>query len=267
MAFLVGALLWDGRHWRLQQWLLESPGAESLMLEHLVQQLIPGTRLLSYNGASFDLPLLRTRFLLNRRPDPFSFCAHVDLLHAVRRRYRQVWPDCRQVTAEERLLGTERIDDLPGSEAPAAWQAWLRWRSADTLVHVIKHNERDVIRLGALLSAVDQAYRELDYADAAQLSVIDWMLRVGQGAFLLRDLKDMPDHLATRVLRRVRPGPGVREGLHALLDESTKVNRLPVSRYQLCRALATRLHGGSGRPSHALLEQQDLLETSVQGRD
>lgn len=73
----------------------------------------------SYNGKSYDAPLLATRYRLARLPNPLAGLGHLDLLHPVRRRWKGVWENCRLATAERQLLGVVRDDDLPGSEAPA----------------------------------------------------------------------------------------------------------------------------------------------------
>ena len=79
---------------------------------------------------------------------------HLDLLHPVRRRYRNVWPNCRLATADRELLGVLREDDLPGSEAPGAWLAYLRGGGAGKLRRVGLHNAQDVRSLCGLLEAM-----------------------------------------------------------------------------------------------------------------
>ena len=80
----------------------------------------------SYNGRCYDSPLLKTRYRLARMDDPLSGLDHVDLLFQTRRRYRGRWENCRLATIERELLQIVREDDLPGSEAPAAWLSFLR---------------------------------------------------------------------------------------------------------------------------------------------
>ena len=73
------------------------------------------------------------------------------LLHPVRRFYRGVWENCRLATVERELLGVMREDDLPGSEAPAAWLHYLRGGSAEKLRRVAHHNAQDLSSLAGLL--------------------------------------------------------------------------------------------------------------------
>ena len=74
----------------------------------------------------------------------------MDLLAPTRRAYRGRWEDCRLVTAEQRLLGMAREEDLPGSEAPGAWFAWVRQGQDRLLGPVLEHNRLDVVSLAAL---------------------------------------------------------------------------------------------------------------------
>ena len=65
--------------------------------------------------------------------------------------YRHIWPNCRLITVEERLLGHTRVDDLPGSEAPAAWRSFLSSGATGLLRRVLDHNARDLVSLVQVL--------------------------------------------------------------------------------------------------------------------
>lgn len=121
------------------------------MLQTFARWLEPETVLVSYNGKSYDRPLLSTRYRLARLPDPVLDRAHIDLLHPVRRRYRGVWANCRLATVERELLGVLREDDLPGAEAPGAWLTYLRGGNATKLRRVGLHNMQDLRSLCGLL--------------------------------------------------------------------------------------------------------------------
>ena len=150
-AFMIGAADWHDGGLRLRQLLIATLAAETAMLRTFAGWLDERTVLLSYNGKSYDRPLLTTRYRLARLADPLPACGHIDLLHPMRRRYRTVWPNCRLATAERELLGVVREDDLPGSQAPAAWLQYLRGGSAATLRRVGDHNAQDLKSLCGLL--------------------------------------------------------------------------------------------------------------------
>lgn len=162
LAFMVGVARFQGdANLQVRQYLLADFAAEARMLQDLADWIGEAAILVSYNGKCFDLPLLAGRARMHRLASALSSLRHLDLMYAVRRAYREHWPDCRLQTAERRRLGLQRVDDLPGSAAPAAWQAWLRHAEPAALRGVLAHNFQDVVSLAALHGAL-----VADYADA-----------------------------------------------------------------------------------------------------
>nr|WP_115006515.1 ribonuclease H-like domain-containing protein [Xanthomonas campestris] len=155
-AFMIGVADWRvdatrGSGLRVRQLMISTMAAESAMLDLFRSWLTPQTVLSSYNGRCYDAPLLKTRYRLARRGDPISALDHVDLLFPPRRRYRGTWENCKLSTIERQLLRVVREDDLPGSEAPAAWLSYLRGGSARNLRRVADHNHQDVVTLSLLM--------------------------------------------------------------------------------------------------------------------
>jgi uncharacterized protein YprB with RNaseH-like and TPR domain len=150
-AFMIGASDWSGEGLRLRQLTITTLAAETAMLRVFAGWLRPDTVLVSYNGRSYDAPLLAARYRLALQENPLQDLAHLDLMHPVRRRWRDDWPNCRLATAEQRLLGVEREDDLPGSQAPRAWLDYLRGGSAADLRRVHAHNAQDLRSLAGIL--------------------------------------------------------------------------------------------------------------------
>ena len=155
-AFMIGAADWHhdpvhGPGLRVRQLLMATLGAESPMLQTFAGWLQSDTVLSSFNGRSYDAPLLKTRYRLARLPEPLSACDHIDLLHPSRRRWKGLWENCRLGTIERNVLGIVREDDLPGSQAPGAWLDYLRGGSSDLLHRVAAHNHQDVVTLALLL--------------------------------------------------------------------------------------------------------------------
>ena len=156
-AFMIGAADWHldpvhGDGLRVRQLLMTTMAAESAMLQAFTGWLQEkNTVLSSYNGRCYDAPLLKTRYRLARQGDPITVLDHVDLLFPTRRRYRGSWENCRLATIERELLRIVREDDLPGSQAPAAWLDYLRGGSALNLRRVAAHNHQDVVTLALLM--------------------------------------------------------------------------------------------------------------------
>lgn len=157
LAFMIGLARLEGELLVTRQYVMTRYGAESAMLDRLARDLAGATHLVTYNGKSFDVPLLQTRLRLHGRSDLFATLEHLDLLHALRRAKRHrpdlaFVADCRLQTAEARLLRLERRDDLPGHEVPRAWEQLLRDADANLMRRALEHNRLDVLSLGALLA-------------------------------------------------------------------------------------------------------------------
>ena len=151
LAFMVGLARYRGPHrLEVRQYVLGGFAAEAGLLRELLRDIGPDAVPVSYNGKCFDLPLLEGRFAMHRITQDLTSRPQLDLMYSVRRAYRDCWPDCRLQTAERRLLDLRRGNDLPGSEAPAAWHAWLRQGQARPLSRVLAHNFQDVVSLALL---------------------------------------------------------------------------------------------------------------------
>lgn len=151
VPFLTGVLICDEQQATLQQWLLTRFDGEQQLLEMLIHQLEPGDLLVTYNGKSYDMPLLETRARLNRLKPDFEQLPHLDLLSFVRRAFSGRWSDCRLQTAERHLLLRVRQDDIPGSEIPAVWFDWMRGGGHGAIERVVEHNRLDLVGLVALI--------------------------------------------------------------------------------------------------------------------
>jgi len=156
-AFLVGVGLQRGATVEVHQLLLADPGDEPALLTALLDRLDGSALLVTYNGRTFDVPTLRARCIVNRLDDRgLDAALHCDLLGPVRRLFRDRLGACTLRQAEVGLLAMERVDDVPGFEAPARYRHWLRGGGSDVLAGVVRHNELDVVAtavLGARLVA------------------------------------------------------------------------------------------------------------------
>jgi len=152
-AFMVGVGRFEGHAFRLAQFFLRDPAEEPAMLEALTEFLAPARALVTFNGKSFDAPLLKTRYLLHSIPVPFADYSHVDLLPLARRLWRDRLPSRALKYLEENILGAPRTsDEVPGYEIPWLYFDYLRTRDATPLKGVFYHNAMDVVAMAALLS-------------------------------------------------------------------------------------------------------------------
>ena len=157
VAFLVGLARFEDESLCLEQLVVPQLGTETPMLARLAQRIAAASCIVTYNGKSFDWPLLRTRFVLARLPIP-ALPPHVDLLHVCRRLWKKRLTSVRLVDMEREVLRFEREDDVPGSEIPTRYFEFLRGGSPERLAPVLEHNQNDIIALPALLGALLQQY-------------------------------------------------------------------------------------------------------------
>lgn len=170
LVFLLGMARFRGGAIEVSQLFLTGFEGEEAMLEQARACLDGADTLVTFNGRSFDAPLLAARYRMSAASDPFAALRHVDLLHITRRTFAKSWPDCRLQTAERRLLGLERIGDLPGSQAPQAWFDWVRHGSDDALAAVCSHNRLDLLSLVALPVALHRSHADPASAGADVLA-------------------------------------------------------------------------------------------------
>ncbi|MFS8640598.1 MAG: ribonuclease H-like domain-containing protein [Symbiobacteriaceae bacterium] len=155
-AFLVGLGFFQGDAFVVRQYFLRDYPEEEAMLAAIAADLAPCTCLVSFNGKSFDWPLLETRFRLARRPPPLSGAPHLDLLHPARRLWGSRLSGCTLQDLERAILGVVRTDDVSGSRIPALYFDYLRSGDASPLVPVVEHNRLDILSLAALAGWLGQ---------------------------------------------------------------------------------------------------------------
>lgn len=158
VAFLVGILWADRDGLQLRQFLMRDFSEEAAQQEALARTLDPFEAIVTYNGASFDIPVLRSRAIINRVSAEWLNHPHVDLLHPVRSVWKRVWSDCRLQTAEQQLLGVSRTDDCEGWEVPVKYREFLTLQQEEPLVNVLKHNAQDLVSLACLMAKVEHLF-------------------------------------------------------------------------------------------------------------
>jgi uncharacterized protein YprB with RNaseH-like and TPR domain len=164
VAFLIGLGWFEQGVFRLEQLLLKGFGQEAPMLQRVAERLSQFSHLVTYNGKSFDWPLLRTRFVMNRIPPPPD-PPHLDLLHCVRRVYKPRIKDVRLTDVEERILDFHREGDVDGSEIPELYLRFLRGDDRRLLLPVIEHNANDLIALAAIAGKVIRHFEAVQCSD------------------------------------------------------------------------------------------------------
>ena len=160
-AFLIGCAGFDADGaFVVHQFVLATPADEERMLGRVALALQDAGALVTFNGKSFDSPLLETRYLFHRLSWVAGALPHVDVLHPARRFWGAsgrgsqagLSADCSLVALERQVLGARRSGDVPGFEIPSRYFAFVRSGDAGPLASVFEHNRLDLLTLAALAS-------------------------------------------------------------------------------------------------------------------
>ena len=165
VAFLVGCGWFDMGAFQVRQFLLTSYAAERALLDAVASCFDATTLLVTYNGKTFDVPVMETRWMFHRMRMPLESVRHFDMLHPARRLWssRELdapMDDCRLSTLERVLCGVRRVGDVPGLEIPGRYFQFLRSGDARPLEPVLEHNRLDLISLAAVTAHAVQLVEE-----------------------------------------------------------------------------------------------------------
>ncbi len=150
VPFMIGIGYYRPDAFVIEQLFIRNPGEELAMLVYLREKLHAFTHVASYNGKSFDWPILKNRYVLNRLEFSLERTLHLDFLYPSRSLWRSTLSSCRLGNVEERRLGIVRADDVPGSLAPALYFQYLSTGDPETVAGVFRHNETDILSLAGL---------------------------------------------------------------------------------------------------------------------
>jgi uncharacterized protein YprB with RNaseH-like and TPR domain len=154
LAFLIGAARIVGERVVLRQYFLARPHFEPAMLAGLTAFASGVEQIVTYNGSSFDMPLLQSRYTMSRQRGSIVELPQLDLLHPARRFYSRSLESCRLKDLEERVLGVERGSDIPGWAVPQVYFGFVREGTVGLMPAVVRHNALDVLSLMTLLRKI-----------------------------------------------------------------------------------------------------------------
>ncbi len=162
VAFLVGCGWFDFGAFQIRQFLLTSFAAERALLTAVADFFSDADLIVTYNGKTFDVPVMETRWTFHRLAMPLDGVAHFDMLHPARR----LWSGrtgnalgsaapideggCRLATLERVLFDVARVGDVPGFDIPSRFFRFLRSGDPRPLEPVLEHNRLDLVSLAAV---------------------------------------------------------------------------------------------------------------------
>ncbi len=173
IAFLVGLGYFTPNGFLLRQYILRDPSQEPAMLLEILNLCDQFTGIVTYNGKGFDIPLLKTRLILNRLPVPFENMAHFDLLHLSRKIWKNRLASRALQDLEHEILEIPRTDDeVPGWMIPEIYFNYLRSNDPNPLKGVVYHNGMDILSLAALFVYLSTSFENIQ--DSSQFNPIDY---------------------------------------------------------------------------------------------
>lgn len=168
LAFEIGVGYIQGHYMVIRQYVMRDYSEEAAMLHDLANLIGGFDTLVTFNGKTFDIPLLESRMIMQRIRPMLSELPHFDLLHACRRVYKLRLKRCNLATLEEAVLGQGRKEDLPGALVPQRYFDYLKTKEFALLDDVLDHNRQDVQSLASLtghLCSVFRSPQQLAYAE------------------------------------------------------------------------------------------------------
>lgn len=192
IAFMVGVAYFEEESLVLRQYFVPDFGDEAAMLTLLDERLADKTALITFNGRTFDIPLLDGRYLMNRMGNDLRQLPHFDLLPPARRLWRARLGSVALGALERPILGVHRThEDVPGWLIPSLYQQYVRNGDGRELVRVFYHNQIDLLSMVTLAA---QIIRLFNYPNATDdpidlYSLGRWQMNLGLQAAAEAQLK------------------------------------------------------------------------------
>ena len=161
LAFLIGLGYFEEGNYKVEQILLPEPDAELNSFDRLIELLESHSVLVTFNGKSFDIPVLESRLLYHRIWLNLREREHIDLLHLARRLWKATLPSCALESLEYYVMGVLRDPelDIDGGLIPQAYNNYLVYGDVEPLLKIVKHNQLDIIYTMALMVIICDAIR------------------------------------------------------------------------------------------------------------
>lgn len=149
--FLVGVAYYENDRLLLEQLFMRDLDDEEALLGYLVNRYSDMT-VVSFNGKSFDIPLIKSRCVINSISTDRFALKQIDLLHLSRRIWKKRLESCRLGAIEEEILKFVRSNDINGSLIPELYKKYLVTGSPMDIIQIMSHNESDIVSMTVLLA-------------------------------------------------------------------------------------------------------------------
>jgi len=180
VAFLVGLAWMDAEAGLVvEQLLVRRLGEEGPVLARVAERIRAASMLVTFNGKSFDLPVLRTRFVMTRMAWPLE-PPHLDLVHVARRLHKARAIGATLGAVEREILGFARENDVPSGEVCACYLHYLRTGDPTALIGVVEHNAWDVVSMVSLVGLYGEPLEGSQLAGDDLVGVARTLRRAGR---------------------------------------------------------------------------------------
>ncbi|NDI35598.1 ribonuclease H-like domain-containing protein [Chengkuizengella sediminis] len=169
VPFMLGIGFYTEDVFIVEQLFIRNPSEELAMLAFMNEKFQHFTHLVTYNGKTFDLPLLKNRFILHRLAYEGEHLEHLDLLYLARSLWRNTLTSCKLSHVEHQRLGIHRVDDVPGSMAPTLYFKYLAEKDPNIVADVFRHNEVDIVTLAVLSIYFTTLFENTDLYNSLEL--------------------------------------------------------------------------------------------------
>ena len=159
--FLIGIAFFENNGFKIIQYFLPEYDRDIYAYLDIKKHIKNKSILASFNGKSYDYPLLKNRFILNRFDDIFKDFKHIDLLHLSRRMWKNSLDNCSLGNIEQQIFKFSRLNDIEGYLIPHTYFDYLQSGNYNDIVNIILHNEQDLVSLGRLIFHLSQIENEV----------------------------------------------------------------------------------------------------------
>lgn len=144
--YLIGCCLYENQRWQVIQWMAENqpPDEQTAVLEAFLDCISHCKNLVSFNGATFDLPFIEKSCAHFKIPCDFSNINHYDIYKAVRPLKKLLGMKSLKLKAIEQFLGIFREDQYSGGALIPIYETYIKSQSQKLLSLLLLHNFEDI---------------------------------------------------------------------------------------------------------------------------
>lgn len=255
LAFLIGVGFFQGKDFKVLQYFISDYDKEAAALYSFGKLLEKFDSIVTFNGKSYDIPLLEARYMLSRMESPFNKSFHLDLLPSARRLYKERLESVSLSSLEENLLSLKREGDIPGFEIPSVYFRFLKDSNPYPLKPVFYHNRMDILSMVTLTISMAHAFKNPFKSANCANQDFYCLGRVFQDMGMIEE--------SIQCYKKALNVQGVREKAHAQL--SLLYKRL--GRWREAEQLWIAMVDANIRPVFALVELAKYYEHKIKDYD